>query len=81
MAGRSDTSCATQGIAVTPNDTQDLSGLVRSLWVGTGGDLVVIFADGGSSVTLKNVPSGTLMPIQVKRVMVATTATDIVALY
>jgi hypothetical protein len=30
---------------------------------------------------LLNVPSGTLLPLQVTRVMAATTAADIVALY
>ena len=72
--------------AVTPSDTDDLlrdeqtdcSG--PTLYVGTGGDLVVITI-AGDEVTLANVPDGTFIPVMVKRVKAATTATDIVALW
>lgn len=78
------TSVASQGTAITPSDTTVLG--YRSLWVGTGGDLSVIFFDdssnagAGAAVTIKNVADGTLLPIAVKKVMAATTATDIVGL-
>lgn len=81
MGGKSTgTWSASKGVAVTPADATNLPA-TRGLLVGTGGDLSVIFADGGSAVTLKNIASGSVVPIQVTKVMVATTAADIVALY
>lgn len=68
------------GVAVTPSDSTDL-GVTRAVWVGTGGDLVVTFVGTSSAVTLPNVQDGTLLPIQVSKVMVATGASDIVAIY
>ncbi|WP_247657740.1 spike base protein, RCAP_Rcc01079 family [Aquabacter sp. L1I39] len=66
--------------AITPANA-DLAQATRALYVGTGGDLVVIGKDDSASVTLKNVPSGTILPLRVKRVAAATTATDILGLY
>ena len=71
---------ARQGVAVTPSDTTNL-GSTRALWVGTGGDLSVRFTNDSSAVTIANVADGTLLPFRVARVMAATTADDIVALY
>lgn len=69
------------GAAVTPSDANELATVSRALWVGTGGNLVVVTMD-GSAITLKNVQNGTLIPIRVKQVKATnTTATDIVALY
>lgn len=72
--------------AVTPSDTADIlrdqendcSG--PTLYVGTGGSLVVITI-AGDEVTFANVPDGTFIPVMVKRVKAATTATDILALW
>lgn len=64
---------------VTPSDTTVIA--CRGLWVGTGGDLAVTFSVSGETITLANVPDGSLLPIAVYRVMAATTASDIVALY
>lgn len=76
------------GAAVAPNDDTDLTTHTRGLWVGTGGDLVVIFAadksasGAGTAVTIANVPDGTLLPVRVRRVKdTGTDADDIVALY
>jgi hypothetical protein len=72
-----------QGVAdVTPHDADVLTvAPCRSLWVGTGGDLSVLMADGTTAI-LQNVPSGTVVPVAVRRVnSTNTTATDIVALY
>ena len=71
---------ASGGAAVTKSDTTDL-GVTRALWVGGAGDLAVQFVDSATTVTLTGVPAGTLLPIQVTKVMAATTATSIVALY
>jgi hypothetical protein len=43
------------------------------LYVGTGGDLVVMGANDSATVTFMNVPDGTFLPILVK--MVYTTGT------
>lgn len=71
---------ATGGAAVTKSDSTDL-GVTRALWVGGAGDLAVQFVDTATTVTLTGVPAGTLLPIQVSKVMAATTATSITALY
>jgi hypothetical protein len=65
---------------ITPDDGADLAdfGLV---YVGTGGNLVVVAAGDpdGTNITLSNVPSGTLLPILIKRVRAtSTTATNLV---
>lgn len=72
------------GSAITPNDDTDLATNTRGVYVGTAGNLSVIFASdiGTTAVLFKNVPAGTLLPICVRRVRSAlTTATDIVGLY
>ena len=65
--------------AVTPSDTTDLTN-ARAIWVGGAGNLVLKGVDDSSAVTLV-VPAGVLIPVFVSRVMAATTATSIVALY
>lgn len=82
MTGRStDISSAYKGVAVTSSDSTVLP-VTRALLVGTGGDVAVVFTDAGSAVTLKNIASGSILPVQVTKVMSTnTTATDIVALY
>lgn len=65
-------------VAVTPSDTTDLTGC-RALWVGTSGDLVVKDMS-GTQVTIANA-TVQYHPIRVTRVMAATAASDIVALY
>lgn len=73
---------ATQAAAITPTDTAaTVFHRTRGVWGGTGGDLVVAFAEGGT-VTLANVPNGSLLPISIIRVAVTnTTADDLIALY
>lgn len=71
---------ATGGVAVTASDSTDL-GSTRALWVGGAGNLAVRFVDTATTITLVGVAAGTLLPLQVNKVMAATTATSIVALY
>lgn len=72
---------ANKAQAVTPNDGADLTNVSRALWVGSGGDLSLIFRGDTAAVTIKNVPDGFLVPFRVKRVRATgTTATDIVSL-
>lgn len=64
--------------AVTTSDTNDLSYVSKSLYIGVSGDVTVITAV-GQTVTLKSVPVG-MQQIRVSRVKATgTTATDIVA--
>ena len=68
--------------AVAPNDGADLAKVARSLYVGGAGHLRVTAAGDAAAQTLSNVPAGTFVPIEVKRVWVTgTTATLIIALY
>lgn len=71
---------ASNGVAVTKSDATVLP-VTRGLWVGGAGNLSVIFTAATSAVTITGVPAGTLLPIQVTKVMDATTATDMLALY
>lgn len=82
MAGRSkDIAGAFRAVAVTKSDTTRLD-TTRGVWVGGAGDLAVIFAGDTAAVTLVGVNAGTLLPIQVIKVMSTnTSASDIVALY
>jgi hypothetical protein len=51
-----------------------------SLFVGTAGNLAVIPASSTDTVVLNNVPDSSFIPLQVTRVVAATTASNIVAL-
>lgn len=67
--------------AVTASDATDLTG-ARGLYIGVGGDVAVRCVNSSSTtVTFVGVPAGTILPIRVTRVMAATTATSIVAIY
>ena len=66
---------------ITPSDSAYLTDIPKSLYVGTGGSLVAIYA-AGDAVTFANVPSGTVLPIRPRRVnATSTTATGIVGIY
>jgi len=82
MSGRStDVAGSYRAAAVTPGDSTILPA-TRGIWVGVAGNLAVIFAGDTTAVTLVGVAAGTLLPIQVTKVMSTnTTATNIVALY
>lgn len=66
--------------AVTPSDSTILAPLARALWVGVGGDVAILGPNDTAAVTLKNVPSGSLLWTRAQKVMLTnTTATNIVA--
>lgn len=78
-------------VAVTLSDSDPITGptapslqpaeMCRALFVGVGGDVVAIDAN-GTAVTFKNVASGTILPIRTVRVnSTNTTATNLVALW
>ena len=69
---------ASSAVAVTPSDTGEIRAL--ALYIGTGGALRVLTAS-GDDVTFPNVPSGFLLPLEVRRVYsTSTTASNVVAL-
>lgn len=64
--------------AVTASDSTAVS--FRALYIGSGGDVAVTMRDGGD-VTFVGVPTGSILPIQVRKVKsTGTTATSIVGL-
>lgn len=72
----------TSATTLTAADSDFASGVIyRALWVGTGGTVVVRFADDSANVSLLNVPDGTLLVGAVKRLhSTGTTASNIVGL-
>jgi hypothetical protein len=70
--------CAIDGVAVTAGVAPAAHG--RAFYVGVGGT-VVYTSLVGTQLTLKNVPSGSLMSIGARSIDEGTTATDIVLLY
>lgn len=71
--------------AITPSDTVDLTlrqGMYpRGIYVGVGGDVVIV-TQGDNAITFKNAVSGSVLPVRAKRVnSTSTTATNLVALY
>jgi len=75
------TNPARGAIAVTPSDATILANDVKALFIGVAGDVAVYMRGSTTAVTFKGCAAGSVLPIQVDRVLVATTATDIVALY
>lgn len=65
--------------AITPSDSADLANVARMIFVGTGGNVVVVDT-AGNTVTHKNVASGSYIgPFKVARVNATnTTATDMI---
>ena len=68
-------------VAVTPHNSNDLAYTTKALFIGTGGNIVVLAEDDTVAVTLK-VTDGQILPVRAKRVLETnTTATGIVGLY
>lgn len=66
-------------VAVTKSDTTDL-GITRGLYIGGAGNVAVEMTD-GALVTFTALAVGVVHPLSVQKVLAATTATGIVALY
>jgi hypothetical protein len=74
-----DAEASRDGVLVSPSDDNELPFLPRWLWVGAGGDLTVVMVN-GTTLTLANVPPGTLLRMRVSKVKAdGTTAGSIVA--
>jgi len=72
---------AEHAAAVTKSDSTTFDDITRAVWVGTAGDIAVL-TKGGETVTFANVPSGSLLPIRVSKVLsTGTDASDIVRLW
>jgi len=53
----------------------------RAIWVGTGGDVVVVTRN-GTTLTLPNVQDGTMLAVRVRSIVkVGTSASDMVLLW
>ena len=72
---------AREGAEIVPSDGTDLPHLPRAIWIGGGGSLSMVMADGGT-VQLVGVPAGALLPLRPRRVRATgTSATKLVALW
>ena len=67
---------------ITTNDRNNLPDINAQLFIGTGGDIKVTLS-GGSTVVLKNIPSGTFLKgVYVDKIFrTGTTARDIIGIY
>lgn len=75
------TDAAVYASAITPHNSNELPFVTRGIYVGVGGDIVVILSGDSAAVTLKNVPTGSILPIRAKIVQATnTTATNLIAL-
>ena len=67
------------GFAITPHDSTNFSRATRGIYVGTAGNIVVVFSSG--AVTFSNVPAGSILPVRAIRVnSTNTTASNLVGL-
>ena len=72
----------TNAVAITPSDATQLTGIV-GLYIGGTGAVTVEMLNPESvaaTVTFSAVPTGAVLPISVRRVLAATTATLILGL-
>lgn len=66
--------------SVTPHNSTNFSQNARALYVGSGGTISLVAAD-GTQATFAGVPSGYVLPVQCKRVnATGTTAANIVGM-
>lgn len=73
---------AQNAAAIVKSDSTVFSPPTIGVWVGTTGDVAVRMYGSQTNVTFKNVPSGTMLPIQVDQVLsTGTGALDIVRLW
>ena len=73
---------ARRTMAITPDNVNSLPVVMKAVYVGTGGTIVLRAIDDEEDVTIKNVASGDTLSIRAKAVKATgTTATDIVGLY
>ena len=72
---------ALECFAITKSDTDNFNYMVRGIYVGGTGAVVVV-TPSGTAVTFSGVPAGTILPVKCIRVnSTNTTATNMVGLY
>jgi hypothetical protein len=74
---------AERSFAITPHDTNELPYITRGIYVGATGDIAVglVGDQAGTTVVLKAVPTGTVLPVCAKLVKsTGTTATLLIGL-
>lgn len=67
-------------LSITPADVE-LAIRTRAVYVGGAGDLVVRMAGNDQVVTFAGVAAGSMLPIRVTEIRLATTATGVVAVW
>ncbi len=73
---RSLTSPPEDAASITPGDAgSELSHVTRALYVGVAGDLALLM-QGGATVVLRGVPSGSFLPLRVRPVLASGTSAD-----
>ena len=73
---RSLTSPPEDAASITPGDAgSELSHVTRALYVGAAGDLALLM-QGGATVVLRGVPSGSFLPLRVRQVLASGTSAD-----
>ncbi len=71
---------AYDAFVITPTNAVALATVTRAIYVGTGGDIALTMKS-GSAVTLKSVPSGSIVPVRATEVAATgTTASNLVGL-
>lgn len=82
---RGDTDPADMHFAITKSDTVQQPYFARGIYVGVGGDISVEMknpttTDDYITLTYKNAQAGSILPISPRRILAATTATDLIGL-
>ena len=68
-------------IEIDTTSSAILAETTKAIFVGTGGDIAVRAVDDNNMVVLRNVPSGSIVPVRVQQIDPAqTTADDLVGL-
>lgn len=68
------------GFAITPHDTNELTKVTRSIWVGAAGTVVLV-TKGGTTLTFNGCAAGSVIPVRAKIVKsTGTTATGLIGL-
>lgn len=72
---------ATRAEVIVPDDGHLLPFVVRTIWVGTGGDIRLTPRDNLKPVTISNVPGGKVLEVTARQVFATgTTASGLVGL-
>ena len=67
--------------AITPADAVDLPRVTKALYVGEGGDVMLVPVDNDAPILFRNVPTGSIIDVRTRSVSATgTTASDIVGL-